>query len=80
MSRTLSIRPDIRPASSLIARARRKDEDRDLGPLAQPPDDFRAVEVGQAEIEDDHVGLAGGGLDEAALAGLRLEHFEPLAR
>ena len=32
---------------------------------AQLGDDLDAVEVGQAEIEDDQIGLARGGLDQA---------------
>ena len=63
----------------LLARARRQDEDRDLRPLAQAPDDLRTVEVRQPEIEDHDVGLARRRLDQPALAGLRLEYFEALA-
>ena len=32
-----------------------EDDDRDLGPAAQPVDDLDAVHVGQAEVKDDQV-------------------------
>ena len=56
---------------------RREDDDRNGRPLAQPADHVEAVHVGQAEIEDDDVGLARAGLDDALRARRRLE--EPVA-
>ena len=36
-------------------------QDRHARPAPQPLDDLDAVHVGQTEVEDDHVGVAGGG-------------------
>ncbi len=33
-------------------------DDRHVAPLPQPPDHLQAVEIGQAQVEDDEVGLA----------------------
>ena len=60
--------------------ARRQHDDRHVRPLAQAPDHLQAVDVGQAEIEDDDVGLARGHLDQAVGAGRRLEEPVALAR
>ncbi len=51
-----------------------------LAPLAQAPDHLEAVEVGQTEIDDDDVGLAGGHLDQTVGGGPRLEEPVALAR
>jgi hypothetical protein len=36
-------------------------QDRHAGPAAQAPDHLDAVHVRQAQVEDDHIGVAGGG-------------------
>jgi hypothetical protein len=46
-----------------------EDEDGDLGPFAEAAEDFEAVEIGEAEVEDDGFGLKGGGFGEAEGAG-----------
>src|SRR5262249_38148023 len=55
-------------------------DDRHLGPAAQPVDDLDAVDVRQAEVEDDQVGRAVLGLPQRAgpVGGHR--HLEPAGR
>ena len=40
----------------------RKDQDRHARPFADAPDDLLAVEIRQAEVEDDEIGRVGGGV------------------
>ena len=53
--------------------ARREHDDRDRRPGAQPLDHLEPVEVGQAEVQDDHVGLARLSLAEPVRGRSRLE-------
>ena len=55
-----------------------EDDDRDAGPFPQPSDDVHAVEVGESEVQEDEVGLARRGLEEALLAGHGLDEPVPL--
>ena len=48
------------------------DDDRRLRPFAQSFGYFQAVEIGQAEIEEHHVGVARRRLHQALLRGRRL--------
>ena len=59
--------------------ARRQHDDRDGAPLADAPDDFESIHVGQSEIDDDHVGLARAHFHDAVGAGPRLEQAIALA-
>ena len=47
-----------------------EDDDRHGGPAAQAADHFDAVDSGEAEVEDDEVGVLPGGDRERRLAGL----------
>ena len=60
--------------------ARREHDDRHGGPFAQPPDHLEAVEVGQAEVQDDDVGLSRLGFAEPLRARRRLEQSIAVAR
>ena len=52
----------------------RQHQDRHPGPAAQPLDHLDAVHVGQAQVEDDHVGVAGGGeLEGGGAVGGRVD-------
>jgi hypothetical protein len=74
---------DLLPA----VQAAGQDDDRYRGPGAQLADDLDAVEVGQAEVEHDQVGvLAGGGVqglhavaggDDLVLAGVQVDPQRP---
>src|SRR5690348_8894231 len=55
-------------------RAAGQHDDRRAGPAAQPGDDFHAVQVGQAEVEDDHVRRVPGGLGQCLGAVRRGGH------
>ena len=57
---------------------RREHDHRDRRPAAQIADEIDAVAVGQAEVENDDVGLAGSGFDESVLERLGLEHMPTL--
>jgi len=46
-----------------------EDEDGGVTPLAEAGKDEEAVDVRKSEVEDNRVGRAGGGLNEALLAG-----------
>ena len=60
--------------------ARGEHDDRDVRPLAEPPDHLEAVHVRQPEVHDDDVGLARAHLDDPVGARRRLEEPVPLAR
>ena len=60
---------------AVLAAAGRQDDDGHLAPLADPPAHRQAVEVGQAEVEDDDVGGGEGGLGDALLAVGRGDHL-----
>ena len=49
--------------------AGRQDDDRHGGPAAEAADDVEAAHAGEAEVEDDGVGMVLGGQDEGVLAG-----------
>ena len=51
--------------------AHRQHDDRHLGPAPQARDHLDAVDAGQAEVEDHHVGVVLGGEAERLLAGRR---------
>src|SRR5207245_2555943 len=51
-----------------------QDDDWHTTPFAQPLEHFRAFEIGQAKVEQDHVGSALRGLCNAVLACRRIEH------
>ena len=53
-------------------------EDRHVAPSAHVADEIDAATVGQAEIDDQKVGLARAGLDGAAASCLGLGHAVPL--
>ncbi len=55
----------------------REHDDGHVAPLADPPAHLHAVEVGQAEVEDDDVGRTDGGLGDALLARGGHEHGVP---
>ena len=53
--------------------ARRQHDDRHVAPFTHPADDFETIDIGQAQIDDHHVGLARADLDEAVGACPRFE-------
>ena len=60
--------------------SRGEHDDGHRGPLAKPREDTEAVEVGQAQVENDEVWLAGRRLDQTVLAVARLEEAVAMAR
>lgn len=46
-----------------------EDEDGGMTPLAEAGEDDKAIQIGQAEVEDDGIGRSGGGLNESLLTG-----------
>ncbi|MNO78148.1 hypothetical protein D3C76_692760 [compost metagenome] len=57
---------------------RREHDDRHLGPAAHVADQFHAIPVGQAKVEHDQVRATGSGVNQAAMEGVGLEHYQPL--
>ncbi len=51
----------------------RQDDNRYGAPLPKPPDNLEPVHVGETEIENHDVGLAGSGFDKARLSRVCLE-------
>ena len=49
----------------------REDDDRDVAPLPDPPAHLQPVDVGEAEVEHDHVGGGERGLGDPLLARWR---------
>ncbi len=63
----------------LLLFPRRYDDDRRLGPLPEPLGHFESVEVGQAEVEQDHVGIAHRRLHQPFLRRAGLNEPVPMA-
>ena len=63
-----------------LGAVRREHHDGHLTPLAEAPAHLDPVDVGQPEVEHDHVGLLQRGLGQALLARLRGEDVVPRRR
>jgi hypothetical protein len=56
--------------------ARRENQDRNAGPVAQVADHIDVIAIGRAQIEDNQIGLPRPGLNQTMLGILGLSHPE----
>ncbi len=64
----------------LFLTPRRDDDDGCRGPFPQTADDFQSVHVGQAQVQQNDIGIVGRGEGESFLAGNRLQRFESMVK